>query len=176
MVTRHYSHHYFFSHPSVRTFLLRFTIIFIGITIFFFLFPIIAYQEWIATLVGDILHIPVKGTLLFTQNGTFDITPFCTGITIGGIFAGLIVGFPTLPQKKLFPLLIGIIFLQFLNIIRLLGIVMVGVYFSFPLAETLHVLSWFILSGIGMGIWVVLLMQETNIDSLQELGKKLAKS
>jgi exosortase/archaeosortase family protein len=160
--------------PIIVSFLVRFFLIFIGVELALAIFPLYAYQSGLTESLGRVFSLPVNGTFLFFQDGTvFEISAFCTGFTSAALFAGLLYGFSSIPKNKTKYLIEGTVLLLLLNYIRLLVIIWVGQTVSISAAYWAHALSWFVLSGIAFGAWLLILRRETGGTTLQELGRRL---
>ncbi|MEK6902300.1 MAG: exosortase/archaeosortase family protein [archaeon] len=164
----------FFSHPVIRTFVVRFFLVFFAVELLLFLFPPLGYQEWIATQIGNLLHVPVNETFLLVNESWFEISAFCSGFTTLALFAGLVLGFniPDWATKVRF-LMEGGLLIFLLNFIRIYFVVWVGVNYSFAAAETFHILSWFALSGMILWMWMELMKKETRTMNAGELARYL---
>jgi exosortase/archaeosortase family protein len=165
--------HAFFSRREVRTFLFRFFLLFIGVEFLLYVLPPIPYQEWLASSVAGWYSIPVHEIWVGVAHGNFEITPSCTGFTSAALFLGLLFGFPSLPKRKEKWALLGVLLILILNYVRLLAVIWAGENVSLPAAETIHILSWFILSGIAFGMWFRILQHETREKNWRKIGKAL---
>ncbi len=163
----------FLSRKEIRSFLVRFFLLFLLVEGLLFFIPPTGYQVWLATSIGGWFSAPVHEIWIMVAHGNFEITPSCTGITSASLFLGLLWGFPSLPKKKLFYSAGGILLLLLLNYFRLLLVVAAGDYYSLLAAEVLHILSWFILSGIAFGIWFAILHHTTGEKTWRGIGKAL---
>mgnify|MGYP001606878656 CR=1 FL=1 len=163
------------SSNDIVSFTLRFFGLFalVEVAILTGLFPILGFQLFLTQLVSALLTLPSAHTLVLTSNGAFDITPFCTGITIIAIYLSLWFGIWRKQPTALGNIARGGVLLLALNALRILVVVNVGQHHSLALAETLHGISWFVLSGVALGMWVHQLQNETHTRDWKELGKKL---
>ncbi len=166
----------FLSRAEVKSFLMRFFFIFIGVELLLYAFPPLPYQEWLASSLGTAFHLPFHFIWVSLTNGQFEITPSCTGLTSASLFLGLIWGFHSIPRKKIGVSILGIFFILVLNYFRLFIVVGAGRTHGLGVAEILHVLSWFILSGIAFGMWLHILRRETGEKDWRKIGKALMKS
>lgn len=150
--------HSFLTRPRIRMFIIRFFSIFILVELLLTLAPPLAYQEWLAATLGNILTLPVNGTLLSVEGIRFEISAFCTGLTTWGLFLGLLYGFP-FPRggKKVLYAATGLVLIVFINFFRLLAIVYVGKTVDANAVELLHTLTWFAMSAAVMGMWYSIL-------------------
>lgn len=166
----------FFSREEIRTFLFRFFLVFIGVEFLLYVFPPISYQEWLASSIAGWFAIPYHEIWVSVAHGNFEITPSCTGFTSAALFLGLLLGFPSLPKRKLGWAALGVLLILVLNYVRLLAVVWVGETVSLPAAEGIHILSWFVLSGIALGMWFRILQHETKEKNWRKIGKALLRA
>lgn len=166
----------FFSRREIRTFLFRFFLVFIGVEFLLYVLPPISYQEWLATSIAGWYSIPVHEIWVGVAHGNFEITPSCTGFTSAALFLGLLLGFPSLPKRKKRWAMLGVVLILLLNYVRLLAVIWAGENISLFAAETIHVLSWFILSGIALGLWFRILQYETKEKNWRKIGKALLRA
>ena len=164
----------FFHYPVIRSFIFRFIFIFVGMELLLYWFPPIGYQTWIATQIGNLLHVSVDQTFLGVEGSFFEISAFCSGFTTFALFAGLVLGFnvPSV-ERKIRLLISGGLFIFALNFIRIYFVVWIGKMYSIGAAEAVHVLSWFVLSALVMGLWFLLMKKETGARTQRELARRL---
>lgn len=167
---------YFFLRPAIRSFLIRFFSVFILVELLLILFPPLEYQQWIATQIGNLLHVPVNGTFVGIAGSLFEISAFCSGFTTFSLFAGLVLGFniPDWPTKIRL-LIEGGLLIFILNFLRIYFVVWTGIHSSILAAETLHILSWFMLSGIITYTWFVWMKNETRSMDGNALARRLVE-
>lgn len=72
--------------------------------------------------------------------------------------------------------MLGVVLILLLNYVRLLAVIWAGENISLFAAETIHVLSWFILSGIALGLWFRILQYETKEKNWRKIGKALLRA
>jgi exosortase/archaeosortase family protein len=168
--------HSFFTRTEIRVFLFRFFLIFILAEFTLYYFPPIPYQEWLASSMGEWFSLPTHEIWVPVTNGNFEITPSCTGITSAALFVGLVYGFPRLPKNKGMVALAGVFLLLVLNYFRLLLVIGTGEIISLPAAELVHVFSWFVLSGIALGMWFAFIQKETGEKNWRRVGRALLRA
>lgn len=170
-------HRSFFTYPVIQTFIIRFTVLFVGMELLLILFPPIGYQQWIATQIGNLLHVPVDQTFLRVGGSFFEISAFCSGFTTFALFAGLVLGFsiPSI-ERKIGLLLSGGLFILVLNFIRIYLVVWIGEHYSIGAAETFHMITWFVLSALVMILWFILMKKETGARNQRELAHRLIQN
>ena len=76
----------FFDQPKVRSFLLKFFLIFGGVEVLLHFFPPLPYQEWLAASIGKTLSLSTYLVWVGVVGGTFEVTPSCTGFTSAALF------------------------------------------------------------------------------------------
>lgn len=161
-------------HSALRRFLFRFFAIFLLAEVFLTLFPPIYYQEWLARIIGNMLDVPVQGVFVHVNNLRFEISAFCTGLSTIGLWLGLVYGFPfPLAREKMRYAIMGGGIILLANVIRLVGIVYVGMVFSFAAVDLLHTITWFVMSALVCGMWYYLLAKKIGTFDSQKIAQKL---
>lgn len=161
-------------HSALRKFLFRFFAIFLLAEVFLSIFPPVFFQEWLARVIGNMLDIPVQGIFVQANNLRFEISAFCTGLSTIGLWLGLVYGFPFPPaREKIRYALVGGGIILLANVIRLVGIVYVGILFSFEAVDALHTLTWFVMSALACGMWYYFLARETGTFDSKKIAQKL---
>lgn len=166
----------FFSRREIRTFLFRFFLVFIGAEFLLYIVPPLPYQEWLASSVAGWYSIPAHEIWVGVTHGNFEVTPSCTGFTSAALFLGLLFGFPSLPKRKIGWAALGVLVILLLNYVRLLAVIWAGETISLSAAEGIHILSWFVLSGIALGMWFRILQHETGEKNWRKIGKALLRA
>ncbi|MBM3282399.1 MAG: exosortase/archaeosortase family protein [Candidatus Diapherotrites archaeon] len=166
----------FLTQSTIQRFVFRFFIIFGLVEFVTYYFPPLTYQEWLAALLGNGLNVSVNETLLFVNGIVFEITPFCTGLSTWGLLLGLIYGFDVLSaRKKILYALAGWVIIFGINILRLLAIVYVGKTYHVDAVDTLHTLTWFVMSAIVLWLWLRVLMRELNTTKMNSIAQSLLR-
>ena len=161
-------------HTALRRFLFRFFAIFLIVEVILSIFPPVFFQEWLARIIGNMLDIPVQGVFVHVNNLRFEISAFCTGLSTIGLWLGLVYGFPFPPAREKTRYALaggGIILLA--NVIRLVGIVYVGMLSSFAAVDTLHTITWFVMSALVCGMWYYLLAKKIGTFDSKKIAQKL---
>lgn len=137
--------------------------------------PIYPLQAWLAGHVSTITRIPNNGIFFVVGSGIFEVTPFCAGITSIALLVGLLFGFNyPAPNQKIIFLIAGGIGLFLLNIFRIALVIWVGSSTqNLSLAEHLHTLTWFVLSGIILGTWYLVLRRLSHARNNEALARLL---
>lgn len=166
----------FLARPAIQGFLFRFFMIFAASQLFLEFVSIIPIQQLLTQLVGGLLYLPVNGIYLpLSSIAVFEVTAFCTGLTSAAMLLGLLFGFafPPLPQKiKL--AVAGILLIFLVNVFRVAFVVYVGVQTQdVGLVEALHTLTWFIMSGLVLGMWYWGMKRITKTTNGNALARKL---
>ncbi|MBU0635851.1 exosortase/archaeosortase family protein [Candidatus Micrarchaeota archaeon] len=107
---------------------------------------------------------------IMTGDGVFIINPNCTGLVSAIILGGIVFGLkkPGL-RKKLQLWVAGAIALFVINLGRLYLVVWTGKQYGIELAETIHVVSWFLTALFIIVIWLIVTKKMTGVKSLSEL-------
>jgi len=94
-----------------------------------------------------------SGTSVSSPTFGVNIAEGCNGIYALSIVIAGIVAFPARWLPKLIGLLLGIIFIMFLNYVRIIVLWYAGIYSSF-LFDTMHLYVWeFLIIVLGAGYW-----------------------
>jgi exosortase/archaeosortase family protein len=166
----------FFTRSTIYSFILRFFIIFGLVELLAYFFPPLTYQEWLTAFIGNTLNVSVNGIMLSANGILFEITPFCTGLSTWGLLLGLIFGFNVLStRKKITYSLAGLAVISFVNIFRLLAIVYVGKTYHFEAVDTLHMLTWFVMSALVLCGWLNVLQRELKTTNMHTIAQSLLR-
>jgi exosortase/archaeosortase family protein len=138
--------------------------------------PLHFFQDFLARLLGGVYSIPVRGSLLLLRPTAFDITPLCTGITSISIWLGLLWGFKLPEKKEKIALAVwGSIAILLINFLRVMLIVFWGTTYPLTEVENLHIISWFVLSGIIVWGWRHFLLQRYAFKNGKEMAQELLR-
>jgi exosortase/archaeosortase family protein len=85
------------------------------------------------------VDVMVRENIVMTGPISIEIVPECTSLPYLAIFLAGIMAFPTDIRQKLWGVLLGVIGLSLLNIIRMLCILLVGMFIP-SIFDTAHVL------------------------------------
>lgn len=138
---------------------LKFLLGFIGcMAVFYTIYYAGFYQEYVekpilslqANAASALLHLlghdtKVMGAAIGAGNFSIDIQNGCDGLEALAILVSGILIFPATPAQKGRGLLWGIPVLMVLNLLRIVGLYLSGVYFSKFVFELLHIQGGFIL-------------------------------
>ena len=125
-----------------------------------------ALQVFLAGLEAGFLGLERNGNILFINGQGYAIVPSCTGI-VSAIILGAIVFSLKKPsmKEKLGIFSIGGIVLFLVNIVRLYAVLLVGKEFGVQAADTVHVATWFLMSGAIIWAWYFFTKKLTGIQS-----------
>lgn len=128
--------------------------------IFFFLHALIYFidiswlQNSIAALTAQALNLRFEGSRIFIQEQVFEISKSCTGLISSFILSAIIFSLKKPEFKvKVITYAIGTIALLLINLFRVFVVLVAGIYYGVFMAEALHVLSWFVMSGLIIALW-----------------------
>ena len=97
--------------------------------------------------------ISCSGASVTSPRFGIDIAEGCNGIYALSIVIAGIVAFPARWVPKLIGLALGIVFIMFLNYVRIIALWYAGIYSSF-LFDAMHLYVWeFIIIVLGAGYW-----------------------
>ena len=148
----------------------RFLVLYVVLQAALLVAPLQPLKNALAGFVGNVLGVPYAGPYLFAGNTVFEITNSCTGLVSGIILASVVFAFrkPNLKAKtKLF--LAGFFVLFPLNVVRVTGIVWTAMKTNPAWAEALHVITWFLVSGLILALWYYLSVRFAGVKNLNEL-------
>lgn len=168
--------HSFYSNPRVRTFVIRFLLVFFAFQVLAVFSPLHFLQNAMAQILGGMFSLPVEGSLLLLRPTAFEITPLCTGITSIAIWLGLLWGFKLPEKKEKIALAVwGSIVILLINFFRVMLIVYWGKTYPLAAVELAHTISWFVLSGVIILGWRYFLMQRYGFENGKELARELLR-
>ena len=164
----------FILRPTIRKFLLRFFAVFMLVEVFLTIFPPIHYQQWLASAVANVLGLSSQGVFIYVNGIAFEISAFCTGLSTWGLWLGLLYGF-SFPRgnAKIKYALLGLGGIVLVNFFRLMGIVYAGVNYSFFAVDTLHTLTWFVMSALVLGAWYFMLSVHLKTHNSEKIAQFL---
>jgi exosortase/archaeosortase family protein len=150
-------------------FIIKFFVIFAILTLILETINFAFLQEFLTSIVAKILALQFEGNKIMIGTNTYIINNFCTGLLSGSIFIAIVFAFrkPEIKIKTLIALL-GIIGLFLINILRLLLVLLVGTI-DFSLAETTHIISWFLMSAAIIAFWYYFTRKITGEKDLEKL-------
>ena len=144
-------------------FLAKFSIIFFSFYALLLASDLNFFENAITGFQASMLNLPKTGNLILTENANYKITESCTGLLSIIILGSTIFSLKKPEIKIKFKmLLIGSLALVIINLIRVYFVLLAGITFNPLTAETLHIVSWFVMSGLILMIWL-------------EMTKKIAK-
>jgi len=151
-------------------FLVKFFVIFAVLQAIIWVAPLGALNEWITGFEAGLLGLEHSGNELFSFDAKYIISNSCTGLVSGSILAAIVFALkkPEL-KKKIGIFLIGLALLFAINLIRVYFVVLAGVKYGFDAAELLHTISWFVMSGLIIGVWFLLTKKWAKINDFSEL-------
>ena len=164
----------FLEHPVIRRFVIRFLAVFGIVQLSMRVLPLESFQKWLTQTVSAWMQIPFAGAYIPFEGGVFYVSPECTGLTSVGIFLALLLGFnvPSAKKKVMWGVGGGLGLLV-LNVVRVGGVVSVGQTYGASAAEFVHILSWFLMTLVAVGMWYWLLAKEMKAESPVDLAEKL---
>ncbi|MBR9706957.1 MAG: archaeosortase/exosortase family protein [Candidatus Diapherotrites archaeon] len=145
-------------------FLFRFFVVF-GLVYSFFLWSdtsavqslVASWEFTIVSLLG--VNAVLIGNVIALNEGNFIINASCIGIASTAMLFGLVSTTPKIGLKNKFLVVgTGLVALLSLNLYRILAVLVVGDVFGLPLAEVVHVSTWFLMAFAVAGTWYFLVM------------------
>jgi len=95
-----------------------------------------------------------SGSMIFLSELSLDVKFGCNGLEAFVIYAVGILAFPSKVTSKIWGILGGFVVLQVLNILRIVGLGLTGVYFK----DFFHIFHVYVAQGIMIAISVVLFL------------------
>ena len=132
--------------------------------------PIGQLKAWIAGIEAGLLGLPTQGNLLFFNGHVFEIAANCTGLMSAAVLAAIIFSLkkPDL-KKKIALFAVGSIALFALNIARIYTVLLAAISFSPESAETLHIVTWFVMAGAILALWYWLTKRIAGTKAFSEM-------
>ncbi len=106
--------------------------------------------------------IAVRGTRISNRVFAVEIAQGCDAIQVCSLLAAAVIAFPVGLRRKLRGLALGILWLQLLNLLRIITLFWIGAHFS-RVFQTAHEVVWpGILITITIAIWILWVRWETQ--------------
>ncbi len=149
-------------------FLAKFFLIFGFFHWLLFVIDVSWLQELIAQIESLLTGLPRNGSLIFIGTATYAIVPSCTGL-VSAIILGAIIFSLKKPglKQKIGVFAVGVVALFLVNLVRVYGVLLVGVNFGVKAAELAHVVSWLAMSAAIIFAWFFLTKKMTGIKSFE---------
>jgi exosortase/archaeosortase family protein len=151
-------------------FVIKFTVIFSVLHFLVWILPTQFLQNFIASLQGNLLNLPVKENLIFLGQQKILINPSCTGLISISILAAIIFSLrkPELKQKTKIFLLASII-MFFLNLARIYLVLWLGIKHGAELIGVMHEISWMSTALFIVWLWYYFTKKITKVKEFNEL-------
>lgn len=85
--------------------------------------------------------VTAEGSVLYGPNFNFGVGPDCTALPPIALLLGAILAFPSSPRAKLTGAVLGIVFLNILNLLRVMSLVYIGAHFPDAI-DLAHEVIW----------------------------------
>ena len=109
-----------------------------------------------------------SGSLLFLPNITFDVKFGCNGLEAVLIYAVAILSFPARWSKKIIGIFAGLVIIQIINLIRIVGLAYTGVYYQ-NLFDIFHIyIAQGIMIAVALGVFLIYIYYLTYESSRRE--------
>ncbi|NIS09715.1 MAG: hypothetical protein GWO07_13365 [Candidatus Dadabacteria bacterium] len=96
-----------------------------------------------------------QGSLLFLPGITFDVRFGCNGLEAVLIYAVAVISFPAKWLKKLIGIAAGLVVIQIINLLRIVGLVFSGVYYR-EIFDLLHIyIAQGIMIAVALGVFLI---------------------
>ncbi len=117
------------------------------------------YTKGVVKITSFVLNLfnvvnEVRGTVLVLKGLAMDVRFGCNGLEAFMIYAVAILAFPASKKDKLMGILIGFLVLQVINIIRIISLGIIGIYWS----SFFHCFHIYVAQGIMIAIALLLFM------------------
>lgn len=129
--------------------------------------PLQVYLRALASTAGAILgllrsDVDVSGTMLSTRGFSVQVAHGCDAIQICALMGCAVLSFPASLRAKVVGLALGILWLQFLNQVRIVSLVLIGTH-KYQYFESAHLQVWpTALILITVATWVVWVRAATS--------------
>jgi exosortase/archaeosortase family protein len=132
--------------------------------------PMTFITESIARFEGALISRPVIGSSIYVDGVEYIITNSCTGFVSLSILAAVVFGLrkPEI-KKKVLLLGLGALILLPSNLVRVFAVLIVGANFGPFWADLTHKTSWFMMSGLIIGVWYYATKRFAGIRNFHEL-------
>lgn len=117
------------------------------------------FTGWVAKMSGVSLNligqgITMNGTVIRNEAFAVNIRNGCNGVETMLIFCAAVLAFPAAWRAKLGGLALGLIAIQFVNLVRVVALFLTGVYFP-KLFDTSHTVVWqTVVILFGVLLWI----------------------
>jgi len=109
-----------------------------------------------------------KGSLLFLPNITFDVRFGCNGLEAVLIYAVAVISFPAKWFKKLMGIGAGLVIIQIINLLRIVGLAFSGVYYK-EIFDLLHIyIAQGIMIAVALGVFLIYIYYLGHGESRQQ--------
>jgi len=154
-----------------KIFLFKFFLVyFVGYLVLEFFLPTFFIQNWLAQFVGNFFGLVISGNIIFTSMGLFVITKDCTGFLSFLLLVSIVFSTKKLNHiHRFIQLFVGFFLLFGINIIRIIFIVQLGLFFGMDVANIVHSLTWFLMAAIILFYWLFTTKKLTNVKNYSEL-------
>jgi len=106
-------------------------------------------------------HVDVEGTRIINSGFAVEVAQGCDAIQVCSLLAAAVIAFPVALKSKLRGLVLGILWLQFLNFLRIVTLFVIGEHFS-AVFKTAHEVVWpGILIVLTIVTWILWVRWET---------------
>ena len=125
-----------------------------------------AYLGVLAEISGAFLSlfssdVAVNGTRISGESFAVEVAEGCDAIQVCSLLAAAVIAFPVELRSKLRGLVLGILWLQLLNLLRIITLFWIGIYFP-QVFQTSHEVVWpGILITITIATWILWVRWET---------------
>jgi exosortase/archaeosortase family protein len=142
-----------FSTPGSRRFLLIFFGVFAAGYLVLLFFPPVFLEDAIARAAGGVLNLPVEENRIQLGEQYFIIGESCTGFVSVLMLSGIVLGLRKPSIKKKWKVILGGgTLLLALNLVRIILVIGIGQKWGMDAAESAHIISWFAVSGLVIGL------------------------
>ena len=127
-----------------------------------------AYLGVLAEISGAFLSlfnsdITIQGTRISDHSFAVEVAQGCDAIQVCSLLASAVIAFPVASRRKLRGLVLGILWLQLLNLLRIVTLFWIGSYFP-RVFQTAHEVVWpGILITLTIATWMLWVRWETQL-------------
>ena len=151
-------------------FLIKFFLIYGLLQTIIYFAPLNFITESIAAFEAYLLGLESKGSKIIFDTMTFVINNSCTGLVSASVLAAIVFSLKKPGVKKKLIIFVPCAVLLFIvNLFRVYLVIITGIKFGSSAAEIMHVLSWFLMSGVIIALWYIATKKVLGSKSFSEL-------
>lgn len=151
-------------------FFIKFVVIFSVLYLLIYFAELSLLTNWLAELQRVLFGFNSSGNLVLSTDTVFEINNFCSGLSSAAVFAAVVFSFrkPEITRKVLL-FVFGFLVLMIVNLLRIWFVVFFDANVVSGSAESVHVVSWFLMSAAIIGVWYFAVGRIAAVKNLSDL-------